>query len=270
MDFEIPRIKAAVTDARGKELARTDLVLGRDFDEPLALLGRTSAALQSWLGALPYRKREISSVGIGLPGFLRDGMLSLAGQDLPGWRRIPFREHFERVFSAPVHLAHDVHLMALAELEHRGWQQGILLFLALRPALHGGVRAGACLCQDGRPYLGGRGNGGALFHATIPAESLVGLPDDERAAAAARTVVNSLVHVVPLTDPDYIVIHASELGSAEEPFISACEGLLRSALSDEYVGPLGITSAQVRDGDGAAEAARAAMRRLFWREGPKE
>jgi predicted NBD/HSP70 family sugar kinase len=263
MDFEMPNVDLVLTDALGGPIEATHFVTERDADDSRKILQDVTASIQEWLGQLPQAGERLSAMGVGLPGYFSEGGLSLAGLNMPAWREVPVRNHFERSFSVPVVVGHDVHFMAVAEIEHRGWNDDVVLYLALRPGFRRGVRIGACLSTHGRPYKGAHGNGGALYRAIVPPEALQNVTDAERAELIAERTVASLVHLIPMTDPDHIVFHGGEIGALEPLVIERCEALLRKALQGEYIGTMEISPALVRGASGAQRAAIAAIRGIL-------
>jgi len=265
IDFEMPDVDVVLINARGERLNSAHFATSREVGDSRDILETASREIRTWLDSVGTSRP--CAVGVGFPGYFSNGELSLAGRNMPDWRQVPVRAHLERTLQVPIFVGHDVHFMALAEVEHRGWDDDVVLYLALRPGLLDGVRVGACLVVRGRPYLGGRGNGGALFRAIVPPEALVGAEQEVRSERIAEQLASSLVHLIPMADPDHVVFHGGPIGSLEPLVISHCERMLRDAFHGEYIGAAEISPALVRGTSGAERAAVAATRELLTQRG---
>ncbi len=160
-------------------------------------------------------------------------------------------------------IQHDVHLMALAEIEYRGWSQGIVLFVIVRPGLNSDLRIGAAIGMAGRVFVGGHGNGGALYQAVVEAKELEGLSGEARIRQIADRLVASLTHAIPLIDPNHIVIHAEWLGKDERTLIEYCREALEKSMQGEYIGVGELVAATIRGASGAQQAAVSISRQLL-------
>jgi hypothetical protein len=259
MDFELPDVNLVLTDAWGHPLHEKHLRMDDGLADPRAVLDLLALSIRTWLEGIAAAPERLSTIGIGVPGFLADGGVSFIGRELPAWRRVQVGEYMERAFAVPVLVGHDVHFMAMAEASHRDWKDGVVLFLALRPGMGGGIRIGGCLCLDGAPYRGGRGNGGALYQAVVEPEEFTKLTAEDRVKLVADRLVTSLVHIIPMADPDWTVLHAEALEEAESQLVSRCQERLRDAFADQYIGVPEIMPAVVRGASGAQQAAVAAI-----------
>jgi DNA-binding transcriptional ArsR family regulator len=265
MDFELPEVNLVLTNVWGDAVCEKHLVMAEHLGDPRAVLDRLAESVTAWLAEVPWALERLGTVGIGLPGFLSDGGVSFIGRNLPAWRRVRVGEHLERAFSVPVHLGHDVHFMALAEIAHREWEDFVVLFVALRPGMGGDIRIGACLCVSGKPYCGGRGNGGSLYRAVVESEELLGLSDEAKVEVVAERIVASLVHVIPMADPDWTVLHAEEISHLAPCLIIRCQEALRESFNEEYIGVADVVPAVIRGASGAQQAAVAATGELLLR-----
>jgi len=263
MDFELPDVTTVLTDVRGAVLHERTFQLRENLDDPNAVLRRVVHEVRTWLDGLEDAGLEPGGMGIGLPGFFSDGGVSFVGRNLPAWEGVRVKEYLEAELSLPILILHDVHCMAQAEVEHRSWTDRVVLFLSIRPGLEQDLRIGASLCIDGKAYLGGRGNGGALYRAVVEGSSLAGLSDQQVIEIVARRLASSLLHIIPLTDPEWIVVHAECLGEMEPRLIEYCQRELKRMFQGEYVGFTEIVPAALRERTGAQQAAQAAMQSLL-------
>jgi predicted transcriptional regulator len=263
MDFELPDVTIVLTDVHGAVVHETSFQVLEDLDEPSFVLRRVVEVIRLWLKGLGLSVADLGGMGIGLPGFFTQGGVSFVGRNLPAWKEVRVREYLEAQLSLPILMLHDVHCMAQAEVDHRSWTDRVVLFLSVRPGLKQDLRIGASLCIDGKAYLGGRGNGGALYRAVVEGDKLAGLSEQEAIEYIARRMASSLLHIIPLTDPEWVVIHAECLGDKESRLIESCQHELRQMFQGEYVGFSEIVSAASRERTGAQQAALAAIQSLL-------
>ncbi len=263
MDFELPDISFVLCDLRGHILHEKAFQLLEDLDEPQIVLRRLVSEIRTWLDEIDISQSVLGGVGIGLPGFFTNGGVSFVGRNLPRWREVRIREYLEMELSLPILILHDVHCMAQAEVDHRAWTDKVVLFLSIRPGLERDLRIGASLCTDGNVYFGGRGNGGALYRAVVNGDELAGMSEEQGIRCIAKQIVSSLIHIIPLTDPDWTVIHAKCLGDREIQLIECCQRELQDSFQEEYIGFSEILPAASRERSGAQQAALAAIRALL-------
>jgi len=265
MDFELPEVNLVLSDAVGNTQHQMQLEIRQDLGEPRLVLDRLVDIILRWLDDVHTSADTLVGLGIGLPGFLTPNGVSFVGRNLPKWQHVPVREHLEEKLRLPVLIQNDVHLMAMAEVEHRGWTGGIALFISIRPGLNHDLRIGGAICMDGHIFAGGRGNGGALYRAVVDLKPIEDLDEEGRVHRIAQRLVDSLIHAIPLIDPERIVVHAECLGDAEPALIAHCREALGDAMRGEYVGVSDISPAAVRGASGAHQAALAVTRRLLIR-----
>lgn len=245
VDLELPWVNLLLADLSGRPIARRRLRLQTSLGDPAAVLGRLAGELSHWTRELGHPWHKVAAVGIGVPGPVVRGEVSVLGPTLPTWLRVPAQEMLSRELRTLVHVSHDVHLMAVAEAERGGWGDEILLFLLLRPGLLGEVRFGASVLLRGEPYWGAHGNGGALYRAFVPAEELAGLDPEGQAQHLADRLVERVLPAVTLVDPDRVVVEASFLGPVASRFLQRFQASLRAALRGELpkLPPVGLAKA---------------------------
>ncbi|MCK4570644.1 ROK family transcriptional regulator [Candidatus Bipolaricaulota bacterium] len=263
MDLELPDIAFVLCDVEGRILHEKAFQIREDLDEPQVVLRRLVSKIRAWLTEFDISPSVLGGVGIGLPGFFSNGGVSFVGRNLPRWKEVQIREYLKMELSLPILILHDVHCMAQAEVAHRGWTDKVVLFLSVRPGLERDLRIGASVCVNGNVYLGGRGNGGALYHAVVDGAELAELTDEQGVQCIARRIVSSLIHIIPLTDPDWTVIHAKCLGDMEPQLIECCQRELQHSFRGEYIGFSEILPAALRERSGAQQAALCAIRALL-------
>lgn len=267
LDLELPNADLVLVDALGGVLHETRLELRHGLETPRGTLVEIAESITTWLADLDVSADRIAGLGVGIPGFFADHRVTFVGRHLPRWSQVPVESSLETELTYPVLVNHDVHFMALAEVESRGWSDQVVLYLSVRPGLEGDMRIGASLCVHGTVYRGSHGNGGALYRAIVEADELADLPEGGTVERIANRLTSSLVHIVPLVDPDWVVVHAEPLGTLETPLVQRCAEDLEVALQGEYVGITQVTSAAVRGASGAQQAAIAVIRELLRPEG---
>ena len=246
----------------------TRLELREGLETPRGTLAQVAELIRDWLAELEIPMDHVAGLGVGIPGFFVNRRVTFVSRHLPNWKQVPVESSLESKLSLPVLVNRDVDFMALAEIEQRGWTDQVVLYLLVRPGLDGDVRIGASLCVRGRVYRGSHGNAGALYRAIVDAEELADLSTTDRVERIAERLTSSLVHVIPLVDPDWVIVHAESLGSLETPLVQRCTEDLEVALQGgEYVGMTQVTSAAVRGATGAQQAAIAVIRELLRPEG---
>lgn len=150
------------------------------------------------------RGLEPERVGVGVPGFLRDGAIQ-ASPNFPEWRAVPLGALLEERLGLPVVVENDANSAALGAWWERGGDHDVVL-LTLGTGVGGGVVSGGQLLRGlrgtaselGHLYVGGDapcGCGGVGCLETWA--STVGLV---RLAAEAGHPVRSGRHVVEAAD----------------------------------------------------------------------
>lgn len=264
MDFELPEVNLVLANTVGTILHQKQFEVRQDLNDPRRVLDRLADTILEWLdGSAGSSIERIAGLGIGVPGFLTPNGVSFVGRNLPNWEQVPVKEYLEERLHLPVLIQHDVHLMALAEIEHRRWSRGIVLFVIVRPGLNDDLRIGAAIGMAGRVFVGGHGNGGALYQAVVEAKELEGLSGEARVHQIAGRLAASLTHAIPLIDPNHIVIHAECLGKDERTLIEYCREALVESMRGEYIGVGELVAAAIRGASGAQQAAVSVSRQLL-------
>ncbi len=263
MDFELPEVNLVLCNAVGDCVQSRSFELRENLNRPHHVLSQLAQEIVIWMNEHDLDLNHVQGLGIGLPGFLTPQGVSFVGRNLPQWESVPVRELLTEQLSIPVLIRHDVQLIALAEVEQRGWHGAITLFAAVRPGLAGELRIGAAVCMRGLIYAGGHGNGGALYRAVVEEEELQKFSQEKRLHKIADRLVESLIHAIPLIDPDRIVLHADCMGSDEPALRRLCQEKLQMRLQGEYIGLAEIAPALARGSSGAEKAALAVTRQLL-------
>lgn len=264
MDLELPGLYLVVADLFGEVLHEKDLRLPNDLSSPQETLRRVSGLLLDWLEKLGIPWERAVGVGVGMPAFFEEGgMVTVKGENLPTWIRVPAGEILERELGLPAIVGHDVHLMALAESHRAGLEDRVMLYLAFRTGVRGDVRMGACLLVRGRVYRGAHGNGGSLHRAFVGPEELRGRAPGEAAAVVAKALSPTIVQLIYFTDPEVVVINAEELGELAGPVVERVRDHISAALQEEPIGPVEIRRALAVEAPGALGAALAVIQDLF-------
>jgi len=264
MDLELPEIHLVLSDAVGETLAESQFETRDAHDEPGDVLRGMASRIRSWLSGLssPLAERIIG-LGIGVPGFLTPRGVSFVGRNLPKWEQVPVQTILEESLGLPVLIQHDVHLMALEELTLRKSSEEPSLFFSVRPGLNHDLRIGGAICMNGAVYSGGRGNGGALYRASVDLEPLADHDEDARLRHVAQRLAETMVHAVLLIDPLRVVVHAECMGSQEGRLLDLTRTALDELLQGEYVGEAELTRALIRASSGAHQASIAVTHRTL-------
>jgi DNA-binding transcriptional ArsR family regulator len=263
VDLELPWVNLLLSDLLGTPIAQHRFRLTTTPHHPAATLASLAEELSGWTEGLGYPWHKVAAVGIGVPGPVVRGEVSVLGPTLPTWLRVPAQEMLARELQTLVYVSHDVHLMALAEGETGGWGEEILLFLALRPGLVGDVRFGASVLIQGEPYWGAHGNGGGLYRAFVPAEELAELPPNQRAVYLAKRLVERVLPAVIFVDPHRVIVEAGCLGKLADKFLHHFQHHLRASLRGELPTPPRVGLAKSGEFGVALGAALAARRQLI-------
>ncbi|HTC85728.1 MAG TPA: ROK family protein [Candidatus Acidoferrum sp.] len=154
------KVAALVVDADGATLGRAERAMtgrsGAAGIEPV--LGAVRAALD----AAGATDRDLSAIGVGVPGRVDpvSGVVGLATN--LGWRDMPLARLVEAEFGVKCAVENDVHLAAAGLVGHdvAGGAQS-LAYVAV------GTGIGAGLVLDGRLHRGGRGMAGEIGHVVV-------------------------------------------------------------------------------------------------------
>lgn len=148
-------LRAGVVDAEGTLLAVSRAPVGALADGE-ALVLRLAELAADAMASAGVTKAEIDSVGVGIPGAVKDGRICYIC-NLP-IRDVPFETLFRRYLDLPVYLENDANCAALGEWLYgagRGVENFVMLTL--------GTGLGGGLILNGRLYAGG-GMAGEIGH----------------------------------------------------------------------------------------------------------
>lgn len=108
-------IKYALCGENGQVLAEDHIPTRAREEDAETIISRLGHSLQNWLAGLGYSQRDVSAVGIGLPGTQsnRRGEFIFAS-NLP-FKNTPFRQLLHTCIEAPIYLGNDANVAALAE-----------------------------------------------------------------------------------------------------------------------------------------------------------
>ena len=263
VDLELPGLYLVIADLLGEILHEREIRLTGSLASPHETLRRISGLLLDWLKELGVPREKTIGVGVGMPAFFEGDTVTVKGENLPTWIRVPAKEILSRELGIPVKIGHDVHLMALAESKRAGLDDKVMLYLAFRSGVRGDVRMGACLLVRGEIYHGAHGNGGTLHGAFVAPAEIQG----KNLGEAAKTIVERLsphiLQAIALLDPEVVVINAEELGELSVPVIQLTQEAISTVLQEEPIGPVEVRRAQVVEAPGALGAAMAVIQELF-------
>ena len=263
VDLELPGLYLVVADLLGEVLHEREIHLSGDLSSPRETLRRISHLLLDWLEELGIPREKTIGVGVGMPAFFEGETVTVKGENLPTWIRVPAKEILTRELGIPVRIGHDVHLMALAESKRAGLDEKIVLYLAFRSGVRGDVRMGACLLVRGEIYRGAHGNGGTLHGAFVGPEGIRGKNVEEEAKTIVKKLSPHIVQAIALLDPEVVVINAEELGELSGPVIHWVQEEISAVLREEPIGPVEVRRARVVEAPGALGAAMAVIQELF-------
>lgn len=155
LDLGGTKIAAAVVDAGGKLYSSVRL------PTPASGVKRDLAAMfdavHAAVGGAGLGLDAIPAIGVGVPGAFDPQTETVWAPNLPGWRKVPLKRHFQRMLGRPVWVEGDRNVQALAEV-WLGPDRSVirnLIFLTV------GTGIGAGLIVDGRPITGAHGVAGA-------------------------------------------------------------------------------------------------------------
>ena len=142
-------------DVLGRVLLLTDANSAEQAVESIA------HALEMTLKAAGDNPSQVAGVGLGIPGKVEDGVVSLAVN--LKLERYPLAEVLEKRFHVPVYLENDVRAAALGAYDWvcKQYQVSSMVYLSLGT----GISAGLIL--DGKLYRGSGGMAGEIGHAVL-------------------------------------------------------------------------------------------------------
>jgi DNA-binding transcriptional ArsR family regulator len=255
-DLELPELNLVLCGLDGI------LVTSKAFTVPDHLVANprrslkfVSESIRELLSEERVALDRIVGIGIGVPAFLKGDTITISGDNLPQWVQVPAKPMLEQLLGVPVSVDNDVNFMALSENHAMGYKDRVMGYIALRRGLKGDMRMGGSILLDGKVFHGGGGNAASLQRAYVEAGKLKGLLDknitsmasvEELASLVADSLIEPIMHMVMLFDPNRLVIDAAILERAEEAFIERVSANLRASLSGEFKWEFEVSMAQDR------------------------
>jgi predicted NBD/HSP70 family sugar kinase len=185
VDVGSRRVAAKVADLSGRVVASRQVGIGAAGaagDKPPAeRLAAVREAVAGVLADAGLAAGDVWAVVVGAPGIVdeRSGEVLLS-PSIPGWAHLPVLAELRTIVPCPVLMENDANLAVLAER----WC-GAAVGSDSLVFVHWGVRIGAGILIDGKPYRGANGAAGELGYADL----FSGLDDvaGEEAVAAAQS-----------------------------------------------------------------------------------
>ena len=255
-DLELPELNLVLCGLDGMPIASKGFTVpDHCVADPRRSLKFVSESIRELLNEERVALDRVVGIGLGVPAFLKGDTITISGYNLPQWVQVPAKAILERLLNIPTSINNDVNFMALSENHAMGYQDRVMGYIALRRGLKGGIRMGGSILLEGKVFHGGGGNAASLQHAYVKAGKLKGLLDRSIASGTAVKVQVSLVadlliepimHMVMLFDPNRLIINAAVLERAEEAFIEGVSARLRASLSGEFKWEFEVSMAQDR------------------------
>jgi predicted NBD/HSP70 family sugar kinase len=152
--------RIVLADAAGREIVRRMLPTPRLAAE--AALMEIAAALDDMVGTAGIGRRDVSSVGVCVPGLvdLDTGTCVLAPN--LGWRDVPMAQILATRIGASLFVHNGAQAAAAAEAVEGAGRGSKTLAM-----LYAGTGVGAAVVQDGRVFHGSRGMAGEIGHVPV-------------------------------------------------------------------------------------------------------
>ncbi len=242
-DLEIPELNIVVSGLDGNPTVSESMrIPARIVTDPKLTLDFVAKGIREVLAAAGIPLSRIVGIGLGVPAFLQGDTITISGRNLPHWVQIPARATLEAELGVPVFVNNDVKCMALAENRALGYRDRVLAYLALRRGLTGDIRMGGSVLINGKLFQGGNGNAGALHRAYVEAEELSrakSLP-----ALLADRLLEPILHLLHLFDPNRLVINAGILREEAEQFVEKIRARLMHESYEGFKCGFSVTAAQ--------------------------
>ena len=214
VDLEIPELNIVVSGLDGNAVVAKQMhVPSQIVVDPHAALDFVAKSIEDALSAVGIAPSRTVGLGLGAPAFLQGDTITIAGRNLPHWVRVPARKSLQTALGVPVYVNNDVKFMAIAESRALGHPDRVMAYLALRRGLAGDIRMGGSILVDGKPFHGGNGNAGALHRAYVEEQELK--EAQSLSAFLADRLLDPILHLLHLFDPNRLVINAGILGTEE-------------------------------------------------------
>lgn len=151
----VDRFVGAVTDLRGRVVARAEVALGHAAGEAAQAL--VFQLIEQLMERAP---RRVLGIGVGSPGIIDDrGVIRQAAH--LDWHDLPMAAELSDRFGVPAHVGNDVNVAALAVLTFRATGAQNLMLVSIE---HG---VGAALVIDGDLVWGEQFAAGEIGHVTV-------------------------------------------------------------------------------------------------------
>jgi glucokinase len=262
-------VRAALFDANAAVVA--ELTEETAAAAPATIVAQVAALARRLAAAAGVGWSEIDAVGVGVPGVVGDGRLTMA-PNLPAFGNVDVAAALARELDADVAVDNDVNMATLGE-HRRGLGQGVddFVFISVGTGVGMGIVAGGRLVRGARGAAGEIGELPAADGLTLEAvaggagvarrgrfrtaQDLFAAADDGEAAAAAvvdgqaDAVARAASLVQCVLDPALVVLGGG-IGSRRD-FVARVRGRVHGARVEASA--LGESAGVV----GAGEAARA-------------
>ena len=249
-DLEFPELNLLVLGLNGDFIHEKRLTIPEALTrDPQETLTFTATSIKTMLADAGIPVARVAGVGVGIPAFLTGDTITVAGDTLPYWERVPAMKLLTATLAVPVFVNNDVKFMALAEHRVMGYQDQVMAYIALRRGLRGDIRMGGSILIGGELFHGGTGNAGSLYHAYVDAEEVSRYGEAGPRALAeflADRLAEPIIHLMHMLDPNRLVINAATLGAGEEPFFHALRNRLATVHYEGGTRDMTITAAQDR------------------------
>ena len=143
-------IKLGLVNRLGKVVARSRLTTKSFSRNKTKLIAALCQAVTELLDEHNVSKKNVSGIGIGLPGLIdpQKGIVRLL-PNIPGWRNVPLKKLIQQKLKIPTYLDNDVNLITLAE-----WKFGAGKGCRNLVCLTLGTGVGGGLILDNHMYRG--------------------------------------------------------------------------------------------------------------------
>ena len=247
VDFEIPQLNLILSDLSGRTIRRRALkLLSEGWDDPQSVITFVAQRVRRFMAQAHLPLERIIGLGFGAPALLQDGTLTLLGETLPAWRKVPVKAMLEDELGVPVLLGHDAGFMALTESTRRRDGEHVVAYLTLRQGAYGDIRMGGAVLIDGRVYWGAHGNAISLREAyvklkksaqhklALSAKPVVAIDSRELRDLLQEHLWSPVLNLVTLFDPERLIIQARLLKAEEEPFLEHLTRRLKAHLGEAF------------------------------------